>query len=257
MARRSKKVDFLENLSAVTEQMQDKDQEANLRRERERGELSTLPLERIKDRESSTRTLNTEHVQSLKESIATLGLIEPLAVDREKVLLAGGHRLAAIALLLDTDPDTFEQHFPKSAIPVRVMPFSAANEPDRALQVEVAENEYRRDYTPAEVKKIAQRLINAGYKDAKGRPKKGEKVLMPALSTVVGKNRRTLQRYLHGDSKKSRTDVHLSLKKAKKSLESWQNQPGHNTSASQKLSKQLPEILSLIDAVIEEDSSTK
>ncbi len=251
MARRSKKVDFLENLSAVTEQMQDKDQEANLRRERERGELSTLPLERIKDRESSTRTLNTEHVQSLKESIATLGLIEPLAVDREKVLLA------AIALLLDTDPDTFEQHFPKSAIPVRVMPFSAANEPDRALQVEVAENEYRRDYTPAEVKKIAQRLINAGYKDAKGRPKKGEKVLMPALSTVVGKNRRTLQRYLHGDSKKSRTDVHLFLKKAKKSLESWQKQPSHNTSASQKLSKQLPEILSLIDAAIEEDSSTK
>ena len=133
MARRSKKVDFLENLSAVTEQMQDKDQEANLLREKERGELSTLPLERIRNRESNTRALNMEHVKSLKESISTLGLIEPLVVDQEKVLLAGGHRLAAIALLLDTEPDTFEKHFPNSAIPVRVMPFVAGDEPERAL----------------------------------------------------------------------------------------------------------------------------
>lgn len=257
MARRSKKVDFLENLSAVTEQMQDKDREANLRREQERGELSTLPLERIKNRESNTRTLNTQHVESLKESISTLGLIEPLAVDQSKVLLAGGHRLAAIALLLKTEPETFETHFPNSAIPVRVMPFSAEKEPDRALQVEVAENEYRRDYTPAEVRGIAERLVAAGYKDVKGRPKKGEKVLMPALSTVVGKNRRTIQRYLHGDSKKSRTDVHLFLKKAKKSLESWQKQSNQDSSARQELKEQLPHILSLLDAVIEEKPSEK
>ena len=194
----------------------------------------------------------------MKESISTLGLIEPLAVDQEKVLLAGGHRLAAIALLLKTEPDTFEQHFPNSAIPVRVMPFLAANEPDRALQVEVAENEYRRDYTPAEVKKIAERLVEAGYKDVKGRPKKGEKVLMPALSTVVGKNRRTIQRYLHGEgeSKKSRTDVHL-LKKAKQCLKSWQEKTDQNTAASQELSRQLSEMLSLLDSVIEEDTVTK
>ena len=216
------------------------------------GRTITLPLERIKDRESNTRALNKQHVQSLKESIFTLGLIEPLAVDREKVLLAGGHRLAAIVLLRETEPAIFEEHFPGSAVPVRVMPFVAANsEPSKALQVEVAENEYRRDYTPAEVRGIAERLIEAGYKDVKGRPKKGEKVLMPALSTVVGKNRRTIQRYLHGGFEKSRTDVHLLLKKAKKSLESWQKQPDRNNSASQELSKQLPEILSLIDAVIE------
>jgi ParB family transcriptional regulator, chromosome partitioning protein len=257
MVKRSKKVDFLEDLTAVTEQMQSKDQEVTLRRERERGELSTLPLKRIKNRESSTRTLNAQHVQSLKESISTLGLIEPLAVDEEKVLLAGGHRLAAIALLLETEPEIFEQHFPSSAIPVRVMPFIAANEPERALQVEVAENEYRRDYTPTEVRGIADRLIQAGYKDVKGRPKKGEKVLMPALSTVIGKNRRTIQRYLHGESEKSRTDVHLFLEKAKKSLESWQKKASQDYSASQELGKQLPKILSLLDAAIEEGSTAK
>lgn len=251
MARRSKKVDFLEDLSAVTEQMQDKDKEATLRREKERGELSSLPLDRIKDRESSTRTLNEQHVQSLKESISTLGLIEPLVVDQEKVLLAGGHRLAAIAMLLETEPDMFEQHFPGKSIPVRVMPFVAANEPAKALEVEVAENEYRRDYTPAEVKGIAERLLQAGYKDVKGRPKKGQKVLMPALSTVVGKNRRTIQRYLHGgEEKKSRTDVHLFLKQAKKALTNWQKNPPADA-ASKKLAKQLPEFLELIEAALD------
>ena len=85
MARRSKKVDFLENLSAVTEQMQDKDREANLRREQERGELSTLRLERIKNRESNIRTPNTQHVERLKESISTLGLIESLSVAQSNV----------------------------------------------------------------------------------------------------------------------------------------------------------------------------
>lgn len=249
MARRSKKVDFLEDLSAVTEQMQGKDQEASLRREKERGELSTLPLERIKDRASSTRTLNPGHVHSLKESISTLGLIEPLAVDQEKVLLAGGHRLAAIALLLEIEPTTFEKHFPDGAIPVRVMPFIAASDPERALQVEVAENEYRRDYTPAEVKGIAERLLKAGYKDVKGRPQKGDKVLMPALSTVVGKNRRTIQRYLHGESKKSRTDVHLFLTKAEKALKTWEKRAPKDV-ASRNLAERLPEILGLIDEAI-------
>lgn len=254
MARRSKKVDFLEDLSAVTEQMQGKDKEASSRRERERGDLSTLSLERIRDRANGTRNLNTEHVHSLKESISTLGLIEPLAVDREKVLLAGGHRLAAIALLSKTEPTIFEQHFPDGAIPVRVMPFAAASEPERALRVEIAENEYRRDYTPAEVKGIADRLIAAGYKDVKGRPKRGDKVLMPALSTVVGKNRRTIQRYLHSEPKKSRTDVHLFLKKAEKALRKWQEK-APNDDASQKLSKQLPELFGLIEAAIEAEDN--
>ena len=252
MARRSKKVDFLEDLSAVTEQMQGKDQEATIRRDKERGELSTLPIDRIRDRESSTRSLNSQHVQSLKESISTLGLIEPLAVDQEKVLLAGGHRIAAIALLQETEPAIFEQHFPSGAVPVRVMPFVAAHEPNKALQVEVAENEYRRDYTPAEVRGIAKRLVEAGYKDVKGRPKKGEKVLMPALSAVVGKNRRTIQRYLHNEPDRSRTDVHLFLQKAKKSLEAWEKQASKDSLASRELSKQLPEVMNLINAVMQD-----
>jgi len=58
-----------------------------------------LLLDAIKPRSQDTRPLNEAHVESLAESIAVLGLIEPLVTDQSGRLLAGGHRLAAIALL--------------------------------------------------------------------------------------------------------------------------------------------------------------
>ena len=65
------------------------------------------------------------------------------------------------------------------------MAIDADLEPDLALQIEVAENEQRRDYTPTEVKAIAERLKASGYTEVQGRPKKGQKPLMPALAVVV------------------------------------------------------------------------
>ncbi|HIK06727.1 MAG TPA: hypothetical protein IGS40_18880 [Trichormus sp. M33_DOE_039] len=56
-----------------------------------------------------------------------------------------------------------------------MLPFDAESDPDLALQVEIAENEKRRDYTPNEVKAIADRLRTAGFIHVKGRPKKGQK----------------------------------------------------------------------------------
>ena len=81
---------------------------------------------------------------------------------------------------------------------------------------------------------------------------RSEKVLMPALSAVVGKNRRTIQRYLHDEPDKSRTDVHLFLQKAKKSLEAWEKQAPKDSLASRELSKQLPEVMNLINAVMQD-----
>jgi ParB family chromosome partitioning protein len=56
------------------------------------------------------------------------------------------------------------------------LPFNADEDPELALQIEVAENEQRRDYTSAEVRAIADRLRESGYVDVKGRPKKGKKL---------------------------------------------------------------------------------
>jgi ParB family chromosome partitioning protein len=66
------------------------------------------------------------------------------------------------------------------------MGFDAEAEPDLALQVEVAENEKRRDYTISEARALAERLRAAGYVDVKGRPAKGEKALRPALEVIMG-----------------------------------------------------------------------
>ncbi|MFE4108429.1 ParB N-terminal domain-containing protein [Almyronema epifaneia] len=177
-----------------------------------------LQIDQIHDRHlGNTRELDAKHVAELADSIAALGLIEPLVVDSQNRLLAGSHRRAAILYLRETEPDTYAERFPAGQIPVQIMPFNSELEPDRALAVEAAENEKRRDYTPTEIKAIAEKLRSAGYEDLKGRPKKGQKPLIPALSVVVGKSMRTVQRHLYGDSetasKKSTTDDALFKKR--------------------------------------------
>ena len=73
---------------------------------RERAERRSLPLSSIRQRPSGdTRPLNAGHVIDLAESIAAVGLVEPLAVDNGTRLLAGAHRLAALNLLAQPDPD--------------------------------------------------------------------------------------------------------------------------------------------------------
>lgn len=181
-----------------------------------------LSLDQIKDRpHGDTRTLNAQHVQELLESIAAVGLIQPLAVDATGHLLAGGHRRAAITLLsqlasgeTDTEAEqsqdyyaeAWTQHFSKG-IPVHRFGFDSTAEADRAIAIEAAENEKRRDYTPDEVRELADRLVNAGYKETSGRPKKGERALTPALMTIVGKSKRTIRKYLAGEEHQSKKMV--------------------------------------------------
>lgn len=250
MPRKTVTPDFLKGASATSDRMSARDADVSARRTVERGELSSLPIDRIKPRASDTRKLNKRHVYGLSESIAILGLIEPLVVDKDGVILAGGHRLAAIYVLRDEKEQAFHSHFPDGNIPVRVMPFIAAEEPERALQIEVAENEHRRDYTPAEVRNLAQYLRESGYRDSGGRPRKGEKPLMPALSVVIGKNKRTIRRYLNEYNKpKTGTDVRVYLQRAKKSLEKWQSEVPSKAIPTE-FSERLPEILELLEAAL-------
>jgi ParB family transcriptional regulator, chromosome partitioning protein len=195
----------------------------------EREQASFVTLDSIVDRRENTRELNQRHVENLAESIGILGLLEPLVVDQRLRLLAGGHRKAAIYILRLTFPDRYKLHFSNDQVPIRVMPFDAENEPDKALQCEVAENEKRRDYSPAEIKVLAERLKAAGFKELKGRPRKGQKALMPALSVVVGKSIRRIQQYLEVPPQRSMlhstpkleksTKLFVLLKSAQRSVE--------------------------------------
>jgi ParB family transcriptional regulator, chromosome partitioning protein len=201
-------------------------------------QYTSLLLSQIRQREQDTRPLNPKHVEALVESIAVLGLIEPLVVDQAGTLVAGGHRLAALRRLQSDRHQEYRQHFPADTVPIRMLLFKVEDDPDLALQIEIAENEQRRDYTPGEIRAIADRLQNAGYMELKGRPKQGQRALMPALSVVVGKNIRTVQRYLspepeNGKSEKSTTSVVL-LQQALVKLRKWQ-QIEHGTQKEREL----------------------
>lgn len=220
---------------------------------------STLSLDAIRDRLSGdTRLLNSTHVDKLMESIATLGLIEPIVVDTQNRLLAGGHRRAAILKLRDEKPDIFEQQFPAGKVPIRVMPFDSEENPDLALAVETTENDQRKNYTKAEVLAIAEKLRNAGYRDNSGRPKKGEKRLKPALMVIFGTSLRTVERYLSEDEKTpssggvsddvSPTNVYKqTLRKLR------QCQILNPTTARERdLAKKLPEVIQLLEKILDE-----
>jgi ParB family transcriptional regulator, chromosome partitioning protein len=168
------------------------------------GDLRTsLPLDRIEKRSKDTRKTNAAHVTNLRQSIAVLGLIEPIVVDQNGRLIAGGHRLEAVRELRTHQPDIFAEFFPDENIPVRVMPFDADQQTIKAMEVEIAENEQRRDYTKQEITNIAKRLKEAGYRDNRGRPKEGEKALFPALGVIVGKSYRSVRRIM---SQKDKSD---------------------------------------------------
>jgi ParB family transcriptional regulator, chromosome partitioning protein len=205
--------------------IQEQDRQSEVRSLQTR--VSTLLLPKIIDRVTDTRELKTQHVEDLMTSISVLGLLEPLVVDSRSRLLAGGHRKAAIHLLKEKMPTEYSRHFPDDLVPVRVLDFDADRDPDLALQVEIAENEQRRDYTVAEVKNLAERLKSAGYSDTQGRPSAGDKPLRPALTVIIGKSIRTVRRYLNEPEEKRRTDDRLfsdatALTSLKSNLVKWQ-----------------------------------
>ncbi|MFN7971307.1 MAG: ParB N-terminal domain-containing protein [Acidobacteriota bacterium] len=173
-----------------------------------------LEVAAIKPRvHGDTRALDATHVENLARSIEALGLLEPLVVDRHGHLIAGAHRLAAIKLLAD------RQKWGAS-VPVRVLQAVDSSEDAKAaLLAEIAENEHRRDYTGREVQEVARRLEKAGFKQLRGRPRKGDLALMPALQAVVGKSQRRLRQILlHERDGKRRKDFRLLMERVRRTI---------------------------------------
>jgi ParB family transcriptional regulator, chromosome partitioning protein len=222
----------------------------------------TYLLDQIKLRPQDTRPLNESHVMALAESIAVLGLIEPLAIDAQGQLLAGGHRLAAIHKIQANDADAFQKQFPGGAVPARVFPFRAEQEPELALQIEIAENEKRRDYSADEVREIADRLRTMGFADVQGRPRKDQRALMPALSVVVGKSIRRVRQLINDVNEVNEQPSTLAapdesrkrfllLQTALKSLEKWEKVRGE-TALETELAAKLQDVMPLMRQVTKE-----
>jgi len=158
-----------------------------------------LPLTAICDRPGGdTRPVAPAHAVALADSISAFGLIQPIVVDRHHRLLAGSHRRAALRLLQEQDPTGYARHFAEG-VPVHVYDLDAVTQAELALAVEIAENEKRRDYSRAEAIGMAERLKELGYsyRETAGAPRSGERMLIPALATMIGKSEKTIRRYLH------------------------------------------------------------
>lgn len=182
-------------------------------------------LDEIEARQSDLRVLRPSHMKDLAASIATVGLIQPPAVDMKGRLLAGEHRRAALALLRAVSgsveavaeewPDLeaedhariaagWKAHGFDKGVPVRRMPFDAQEDRSRALAVEATENEKRTDFSKEEVREVVEKLKAAGFRATVGRPKTGEKALSPQLAIIFGKSQRQVFNYLaelRGDPK--------------------------------------------------------
>ena len=203
---------------------QDEDLQKRAQEELPTSSAREMSLREIGARPSGdTRVINPLHALELALSIEAVGLIEPLVVDRDHHLLAGGHRLTALRILstigraqtleelrasdslATSQRERFEelsQQLPKPTklnmrkIPVRVFDFSAREDVERAIEVETSENTLRRDYTPKELLELYERLLSMGYEDVRGRPSSHQKPVKPALALIIGQSLRTVQRKL-------------------------------------------------------------
>jgi len=186
------------------------------------------PLNRINNRGyETTRELDPGHVVELAHSIQFFGLVEPIVVDLSFDLVAGGHRRAACIVLstaanlrgkrllelVNADklkPDTMkrlaaldegEGSFDSQRVPFRVLPFKSKEDPQRAIEAELTENNQRRDYTPAEARRLYEQLREAGYRTKRGRAAKGQKRAMPVMVALIGKSERHVRELLNGKQK--------------------------------------------------------
>jgi ParB family transcriptional regulator, chromosome partitioning protein len=268
MARkRSNSAAIFSQAASTAEAIHQQDQVAEQKAERDRAQRINLPLSKIQPRAEDTRPLKDSHVANLIESIGALGLIEPLVVDLKGVLLAGGHRLAAIQLLKATDPDLFYQHFPEDLVPVRAMSFDSEADPERSLQVELAENEKRVNYSRDQIERLAIRLRSLNYRDTPGRPKEGEKALGPALAVAIGVSTRYVRKVLRGstnDARETRNSVPSfsrmkTLQKIEAALEELLNSPELDsaTKADRELLKTIPAFLVKLKASLNEKRKQK
>lgn len=185
--------------------------------------VTVLPPELLRMREEDTRQGEAPYVVTLAENIAAVGLLSAVTVDATHRLVDGLNRFHACRLLLlpPRERVAYAQALPAyeqslvarikalpagkalphplsgGRLPVRVMTELDANKkPAEALAAEVAANTARKDYTPAEIKDLTERLRKAGYKETAGRPKRGEKALRPALELILGVSPDTVRRLL-------------------------------------------------------------
>ncbi|WP_235112895.1 hypothetical protein [Acaryochloris sp. 'Moss Beach'] len=85
------------------------------------------------------------------------------------------------------------------------MEFDSSEDPELSLQIELAENEKRVNYSRDQIERLADRLRTLNYRETRGRPKTDEKPLGPALAVAIGVSTRYVRKVL-SDQRNTRQD---------------------------------------------------
>lgn len=150
-------------------------------------EVQLISLAAIGPRAGCSRQLEPVRVAELAQSIRLLGLLHPPLLDRYRRLVSGSHRHAAWRWL-------HERRELPELMPAGVLPdLDALAEPSVAQEALRAEEAACRSTSPDEVRALARRLQDAGFRSRPGRPRTGERMLLPALQLATGRSRRSLQ----------------------------------------------------------------
>jgi ParB family chromosome partitioning protein len=96
-----------------------------------------IPIDQIQIKEETRIRKEIGNLGPLQESIEAVGLINPILIDEQRILLAGYRRLAAC------------RNLGWKEVEVRVVELSG--DQLKMLDVEVAENFFRKDFTPEEI----------------------------------------------------------------------------------------------------------
>jgi hypothetical protein len=103
--------------------------------------------------EDDVRPLDAGHVVTLAESIALLGLLDPILVNLKGHLLAGAHRLAALQLLAIADGENR-----RKAYLGRMQGLTASKPPKKKKNAEDADDAESAPKLPATVDALAKRI---------------------------------------------------------------------------------------------------
>lgn len=155
-----------------------------------------IALDDILERDLYTRHVHEDHVDHLVESIAAIGLEQPLVLITGNELVAGRHRYRALVKLRAQDRERFDHLFPGGAVPAQVFDLGPRPDPQDILALEVTENSARRDYTKEEMAVAVEALRSRGYSCKRGRPGKDDLPLVPALKKIFGMSNATVHRAL-------------------------------------------------------------
>ncbi len=171
-------------------------------RSEQEGVAEHLPLEDFIEPPWNCWKTTDKRIRELAEDIRRRGLLEPILIDVENIVLAGKHRVLALRQLQEQNPAWFTDALPQG-VPYFRHDISYRTNPFEAGLLQLAAN-FNRAKTPTaqelrpHLLSLLEKMPHEVYHFGKGNPGKKQPVI-PTLMDAFGVSRRTIARALAKD----------------------------------------------------------